>query len=686
MATPAPKKARRSKSLSAKRNDPHRQERSLSWVASILIGIVALAVLAYYLPRVAAYFWRALSWDLPLFFLLLLVGYLLARNLTHSRTRLLLAYVIGSFFLILFVGAIAGGLWMTSLFSVLGWFSYLLLVLLFLATLAAFSWPELHEYWKRWRGRDRRKQQNRLPVRVPLEIAKPDPRTEKTIKTKPQIKLPVLTEHRPSPVKAAISTAPPSQGSAYQLPPVDLLRKPAQEAPRISRRETRNVAQILEDKLNSFGIGTHVVGIEVGPAITRYELQLDPGVKVSKILSLQDDITMVLAAASVFIEAPVPGKSVLGIQVPSEKISTVYLREIVESEEFQKRKFRIPLTLGKDIGGHPVVAELREMPHLLVAGATGSGKSVCINSILSGILYHSTPDELRLILIDPKRVELYNYRALPHLLYQVVVDVKQAASVLKEVVSDMESRLAQFSEIGARDIEAYNLRVREQDLGEPLPYYVIVIDELADLMMVAPAEVEKYIIRLAQLARATGIHLIVATQRPSTDVITGIIKANIPSRIAFAVASQMDSRVILDMNGAEKLLGKGDMLFYPVNYPKPARLQGAYVSEEEIDQVVAFWKTQTREEVLTLRPLPIFQGEGPDENEEDDDPLFNEAVQWVMQAGEGSASMLQRKMKIGYARAGRLIDLMERRGLVGPPSGSKPRPILRHPGQSNLTF
>jgi S-DNA-T family DNA segregation ATPase FtsK/SpoIIIE len=324
------------------------------------------------------------------------------------------------------------------------------------------------------------------------------------------------------------------------------------------------------------------------------------------------------------------------------------------------------------------------MPHLLIAGATGSGKSVCVNSLLCGILYRATPDDVRFILIDPKRVELYNYRALPHLLYPLVVDIKQAALVLRDVVEEMEDRLAKFSEAGARDIEAYNLKIKENGTNSQLPYLVVMIDELADLMMVAPAEVEHYICRLAQLARATGIHLVLVTQRPSTDVITGLIKANIPSRISFAVASLMDSRVILDMGGAEKLLGKGDMLFYPVGYPKPVRLQGAYVSEEEIDRLVNFWYQQAP--APKFRPLPEYT-EGEEEKfEEVEDPLFEKAVALVLQTGEGSASMLQRKLKIGYARAGRLIDLMEQRGIVGPASGSKPRQVLRSPDQQSLKF
>lgn len=682
MATPSLARKKVNKSGGSKRRDPHQQERALLWVMLAILGIVAIAVLAYYLPRVTAFFWGALVWDLPLFFFFLLIGFLLWRNLQKSRSRFLLAFVLSSLLILMVVGYLSRGWWVVGIFDTLGWIAYLLMCFLFLACFSTLFWPGLLGWWKMRRKRAKAFREGET---IASSVEGPSLIDAKEVKANLHRSRISPTLERKAPLEKASKTpstalAPPN----YRLPPLDLLRKPVQENPKISRRETRNVAQILEDKLNSFGIGTHVVNIEVGPAITRYELQLDPGVKVSKILNLSDDIALTLAATGVRIEAPVPGKSVLGIEVPSEKISIVYLREIVESEEFQRRKFRIPLTLGKNIGGHPVVGELREMPHLLVAGATGSGKSVCINSILSGILYRSTPDEVRLVLIDPKRVELYNYRELPHLLYPVVMDVKQAGAVLKEVVSDMESRLVQFSELGARDIEAYNLKVKERDLGESLPYYVVVIDELADLMMVAPADVEKYIIRLAQLARATGIHLIVATQRPSTDVITGIIKANIPSRIAFAVASQMDSRVILDMNGAEKLLGRGDMLFYPVNYPKPVRLQGAYISEEEIDQVVAFWKEQIQD--YTLRPLPILQGEGKEWEEEEDDPLFEEAVQWVMQAGEGSASMLQRKMKVGYARAGRLIDIMERHGIVGPANGSKPRQILRHTDQSSLKF
>ncbi len=630
------------------------------WVGTILLCCAAVVAIIVFLPQDVVLIWEGLGWNVITAVLFLAIPILLWRFLNGFRARFIGVWISGLVFAFLLIGMIVPATWNRAINQALGPGIYPILFVLAFSTISVLLGGRL--FAKRvasvsWKTKESKSKET---VTAVIENAK--------------------TEKKPR------TSIPPGVTAEYRLPTLDLLEKSTGEGIRVSRRETRNVQQVLEEKLKSFGIGTRVTNIEVGPAVTRYELELDPGVKVSKIINLSDDIALALAAnGGVRIEAPVPGKSVLGIEVPSDKISTVSLREILESKEFKDHKLRVPLAFGKDIAGHPIVADLREMPHLLIAGTTGSGKSVCINSIICGLLYRHTPKDLGLILIDPKRVELYNYRNLPHLLYPVVEDIKQATAVLKVIVEEMESRLAQFSAVGARDIEAFNLKTKEENGGKRLPYTVVVIDELADLMMIAPADLEKYIQRLAQLARATGIHLIVATQRLSTDVITGVIKANIPSRIAFAVSSQTDSRVILDTGGAEKLLGKGDALFYPVHFPKPKRLQGAFISEAEIDRVVEFWKEQGRE--VAIRELPTHPGETEESEGEDfDDTLYQEALRIVLQAGEGSASMLQRKLRIGYARAGRLIDLMERQGILGPAIGSKPRALLRHPEQSSFKF
>ncbi|MGB9833563.1 MAG: DNA translocase FtsK [bacterium] len=630
----------------------HFLEKRLLLIFLVLVSLLALVSLYLYLPPVASYLWKLFRWNLfvfPLFF----IGWALLWRMVTSRIRFYTSYTLLFLLLTFLLGFLEqGGELISNTLNRNPWLFPLVVTISVLGVLLSVFWPLLP--WGKKTGEK---------IVVPIHRSK-QPATRLKKETPEQVE--------------------PHVEQIYTLPPLDLLKKPPADSGRTPRRETRNVAQILEQLLRGFSVEAKVKNIEVGPAITRYELMLEPGIRVAKVLNLADDIALALGSPGIRIETPVPGKPLIGIEVPLETISTVYLREIIDSEEYQNARTRLPLTLGKDIGGHPVVADLRDMPHLLIAGATGSGKSVCVNSLLCGILYRATPDDVRFILIDPKRVELYNYRTLPHLLYPLVVDIKQAALVLRDVVEEMEDRLAKFSEAGARDIEAYNLKIKENGTNSQLPYLVVMIDELADLMMVAPAEVEHYICRLAQLARATGIHLVLVTQRPSTDVITGLIKANIPSRISFAVASLMDSRVILDMGGAEKLLGKGDMLFYPVGYPKPVRLQGAYVSEEEIDRLVNFWYQQAP--APKFRPLPEYT-EGEEEKfEEVEDPLFEKAVALVLQTGEGSASMLQRKLKIGYARAGRLIDLMEQRGIVGPASGSKPRQVLRSPDQQSLKF
>ncbi|MEI5906241.1 DNA translocase FtsK [Bacillus spongiae] len=464
----------------------------------------------------------------------------------------------------------------------------------------------------------------------------------------------------------------------YELPPISLLSRPRQADQSSEYRLIHANAAKLERTFQSFGVKAKVTQVHLGPAVTKYEIHPDVGVKVSKIVNLTDDLALALAAKDIRIEAPIPGKSAIGIEVPNSEVAMVSLREVLESNEKDRPDSKLMIGLGRDITGEAVGAELNKMPHLLVAGATGSGKSVCINGIITSILMRAKPHEVKLMMVDPKMVELNVYNGVPHLLAPVVTDAKKASQALKKVVSEMERRYELFSHTGTRNIEGYNEYIHrhnsEQEEKQPnLPYIVVIVDELADLMMVASNDVEDSITRLAQMARAAGIHLIIATQRPSVDVITGVIKANIPSRIAFAVSSQTDSRTILDMGGAEKLLGRGDMLFLPVGASKPVRVQGAFLSDDEVEEVVDFvisqQKAQYQEEMI------------PDENEEQvtsqaEDELYDEAVQLIAEMQTASVSMLQRRFRIGYTRAARLIDAMEERGVVGPYEGSKPRTVL----------
>lgn len=478
-------------------------------------------------------------------------------------------------------------------------------------------------------------------------------------------------------------------GKTKGLPSILLLDRSPRRTKAGRPQEQMDQSQELEDTFASFGLDVKVVKVDVGPIITRYELQPAPGIKVSRIVNLADDIALALAAPDVRIEAPIPGKSVVGIEVPNKRGSLVTLREVLETDEFQNHKSPLAIGLGLDIAGNPIVADLKKMLHVLVAGATGSGKSVCINAIISSILFRATPEEVRFLIIDPKMVELTVYNGIPHLVTPVVTDVKKAALSLGWAVNEMERRYKLFSEVGVRNIETYNEKCEallremaeegEEDKAEKgkhqkLPYLVVVIDELADLMMVAPGDVEDAICRLAQMARAAGIHLIIATQRPSADVITGIIKANIPSRIAFAVASQVDSRIILDMGGAERLIGRGDMLFYPVGSTKPVRVQGAYISDKEVESLVKFLKEQGEAEYV--ESAQNAQEMQLDSSSPARDELFFDAADIVLSTGQASISMLQRRLRIGYARAARLIDELELAGLVGPHEGSKPRAIL----------
>ncbi len=484
----------------------------------------------------------------------------------------------------------------------------------------------------------------------------------------------------------------------WRLPPVSEILD-AGLTPESNDEFVTQRARLIEETLASFGAPVRVVEINRGPTITQFGveplfIETRSGrtrVRVSKIVSLADDLALALAASRIRIQAPVPGRGYVGIEVPNEEMSLVALRDIIESEVFQKGRTPLRFALGRDVAGHPRLADLTAMPHLLIAGTTGSGKSVCINAILTCLLLHNTPDQLRLVLVDPKRVELSNYNGIPHLLAPVVVELERVVGALQWVMREMDKRYHLFSQSGARNITDYNVRMRMQGEKE-LPYLVVVIDELADLMMIAPDETERTITRLAQLARATGIHLIIATQRPSVDVVTGLIKANFPARIAFAVASGVDSRVILDQPGAERLLGRGDMLFQAPDAPAPVRLQGVFVADHEIQRLATYWRSQVQQVSpfaipATARPegehlpsggsfkqTPLWEDMMPEKKE---DPLLEEAIDLVRRQGRASVSMLQRRLRIGYTRAARLIDAMEERGIIGPPEGGLGiRPVL----------
>ncbi|GGB56086.1 DNA translocase FtsK [Fictibacillus barbaricus] len=470
------------------------------------------------------------------------------------------------------------------------------------------------------------------------------------------------------------------QNEHYQLPTMKHLRTPQNSGQHKDKQyaASKSNAKKLEKTFESFGVKAKVLKVHLGPAVTKYEVYPDVGVKVSKIVNLTDDLALALAAKDIRIEAPIPGKSAVGIEVPNQEISMVTLREVLEAPQFTGQQSPLAIGLGRDISGEPIIADLSKMPHLLVAGATGSGKSVCVNGIITSILMRAKPHEVKMMMIDPKMVELNMYNGIPHLLAPVVTEPKKAAQALKRVVSEMERRYELFSHSGTRNIEGYNESIRKQnakgDAKQPfLPYIVVIVDELADLMMVASGDVEDAITRLAQMARAAGIHLIIATQRPSVDVITGVIKANIPSRIAFSVSSQTDSRTILDMGGAEKLLGRGDMLFFPSGASKPVRVQGAFLSDEEVETIVDHCVSQQRAQ-YQKDMIPTEEAEPAVMESEDD--LFSDAVRLVVDMQTASVSMLQRRFRIGYSRAARLIDTMESKGIVGPYEGSKPREVL----------
>jgi S-DNA-T family DNA segregation ATPase FtsK/SpoIIIE len=466
---------------------------------------------------------------------------------------------------------------------------------------------------------------------------------------------------------------------SFKLPSIELLKKLKVSDSILNTSELKAKAEKLERTLQNFNVNAKVVQVTQGPAITRYEIQPSVGVKVNSIVRLADDIALNLEAKSIRIEAPIPGKAAVGIEVENERINLVSIRELIESKEFRASKSKISFVVGKDIGGNPIISDLKAMPHLLIAGSTGSGKSVAINSIILSMLFKAKPDEVKFVLIDPKVVELGGYNGIPHLLIPVVTEPGKAAAALNWAVAEMTNRYKKFAEESVRDLESFNETVRFNGEAEKvLPQIVIVIDELADLMMAAPSQVEESICRLAQMARAAGMHLIVATQRPSVDIITGVIKANIPSRIAFAVSSQFDSRTILDMGGAEKLVGKGDMLFNPLGLAKPIRVQGTYVSDGEVKGVISFLKNQGVAAEYSTDVMNTIDKVNLSANEDssNDDDLLTEAIEAVIKAEQASVSMIQRRFRVGYNRAARMIDMMEDRGIIGPADGSRPRQVL----------
>ncbi len=480
------------------------------------------------------------------------------------------------------------------------------------------------------------------------------------------------------------------RSGAFRLPPSSLLDPPQPINHRNRRQALAEMSTLLEDTLSTFGIEAEVVEISSGPSVTRFELKLVPGIKVGKILALSDDLAYALEAYRVRIEAPIPGKSAVGIEVPNKQRENVCLREVIESDQFANSRSKLTIALGKTVTGDPLVADLASMPHLLIAGATGSGKTVCVNAIIASILFNCSPEEVRFMMIDPKVVELSQYNGIPHLLWPVITDAKEAGKYLHWLVGEMEQRYKILAAAGARNIESYNGKIRdgsvtppgaqmefEQEPPKALPYIVTIIDELADLMMVASIEVEDAITRLAQLARAVGIHLVLATQRPSVDVITGVIKANFPSRISFQVSSRVDSRTVLDMNGAEKLIGQGDLLYLPAGLAKPLRSQGVYINDREINSIVEFLSAQREVEYLDPEREKLESAiKRPKADDDHGDPLYDDAVRVVLNTQQASSSMLQRRMRVGYARAARLIDMMELDGIVGPSQGSQAREIL----------
>ena len=534
-----------------------------------------------------------------------------------------------------------------------------------------------------------------MDIDIPLPDSEPDNAAivspDELLQDPPELAEPAAETESPS--EPAAPAAPTVPARPYQIPSIDFLQNGVSRAgdPAVDQ-EMKEKAGILVDTLKSFGVTVRITGIFRGPSVTRYEIQPAAGIKVSKITGLADDIALSLAAQGVRIEAPIPGKPAIGIEVPNSHKDTVSLREILESDSFRSSKSKLAFAVGRDIAGNAVIGDIARLPHMIIAGATGSGKSVCTNSIIMSILYHATPEEVKLILIDPKIVEFTVYEGIPHLLIPVVTDPKKAAGALNWAVQEMQRRYNLFAENSVRDLGDYNAAAAQPNSPlEPMPQIVVIIDELADLMMTTSKEVEDAICRLAQKARAAGMHLIIATQRPTTDIITGLIKANIPSRIALSVMSQVDSRTILDTGGAEKLLGHGDMLYLPNGKIKPVRVQGCFTSTKEIEKVVDFIKSQTQSEYSNEimeqveQNIPVTKAEGKTKEQRkdsgepepgSDEDIFERAIEVVVEAGQASTSSLQRRLKLGYARAARIMDELEEKGIIGPYEGAKPRRVL----------
>jgi len=532
------------------------------------------------------------------------------------------------------------------------------------------------------------KQDNEKPIVIYSNNSKetkkrPEPIfSKKTIATKPIIK---EDKNSNSVIQSKLDFSKDKDNmlksdNEYIIPPINLLNDVKKDYRSKGQEKIKSNITLLQKTLDNFGIQGEVIGATQGPTVTRYEIQPAPGVKVSKITNLSNDIALAFAAAAVRIEAPIPGKNAIGIEVPNREKDIVLLREIIESNDYQNNSHILPIALGKDIGGKNVIADLVDLPHLLIAGSTGSGKSVCLNSIILSLLYRLGPDMVRFLMVDPKRVELNVYNGIPHLIIPIVTNTKKVDKVLNWAISEMENRFKIFAEVGVRNLKGYHEYMKSIKSDEKaLPYIVIIIDELADLMLSSPVKIEESLCRLAQMTRATGIHLIIATQRPSVDIITGSIKINFPSRIAFAVSTQVDSRTILDVNGAEKLLGNGDMLFSPINASKPIRAQGSFVSEKEIKNIVSFLENNSpspeyQDNILNQKTNQDNRIE--ENNEEEEDELFEDAIDVIINNNQASISILQRKLRIGYTRAARLIDIMENKGMVGPYDGRNPRKIL----------
>lgn len=640
-----------------------------------------------------------LLWSFALFFvLMMLIDFYQNKGMTFSvriENALYLAGqkrgsgVIGASITLLFMKLFGNvGIYLTAFlvifFALLSFFNIQVkefFVSVFLIFQKAFQWTK-EKFQESHEKRKKRKLEGESFKKTERPKRKKRPR--KTLKDTENLKneerrVPSIKDYKEGSIEQLEIELKDNLSSNYVYPPLELLKE-VEEQGAESREAMVRKAMIIEDTLGSFDIQAKVEAIHRGPQVTSYELKPKAGVKVSRIVNLQDDLALALASNEIRIQAPIPGKAAVGIEVPNDQRDVVGLKEIIHTKNFQEMDSFLPFALGKSIHGDPVISSIDKMPHLLIAGATGSGKSVCINTIILSILYKSPPEEVKMILIDPKIVELSVYNKIPHLAIPVVTDPKRASHALSWAVSEMERRYQIFKEFQVRDIRSYNKKYKEltneENTMEKLPYIVIIIDELSDLMMIAHQEVEDSITRLAQMARACGIHLVIATQRPTVDVITGTIKANIPSRISFAVSSQIDSRTILDRSGAETLLGQGDMLFYPSNVPEPIRIQGAFVSDGEVENIVQAIRKKNDSDYNEEIIENLKEQEEHRNSLESEDSLFEDAVETILSEGTASISLLQRRLKIGYARAGRLIDEMEEQGIVGGHRGSKPREIL----------